>query len=74
MHAEIQAEDNPQGTEQIAAISVTAGEHANIMDMYDSRESSVGIDSDDDSVSGLAYFCANCNCQPAGVGRKTLKN
>ena len=54
MHAEIQAGDNPQGTEQIAAISATAGEHANIMDMYDSRESSVEINSDDDSVSELA--------------------
>ncbi|MFI0460393.1 MAG: hypothetical protein ACH254_22645 [Candidatus Thiodiazotropha endolucinida] len=70
MHAKIQAEDNPQGTEQIAAISATAGEHANIMDMYDSRESSVEIDSDDVSVSELANFCANCNCQPAGVQLK----
>ena len=67
---EIQAKDNPQGTEQIAAVAATAGEHANIMDMYDSRESSVEIDSDDDSVSELTNFCANCNCQPAGVQLK----
>lgn len=70
LHVEIQADDNPQGTEHIAAVSATAGEHANIMDMYDSSEHSVEIDSDDDSVSELANFCANCNCQPAGVQLK----